>query len=102
MPPSSPVPLRSARRAVRERLRLAGELGALYTALVGPCEVEPGATGVLIYASTRGDASRIARGIQRAVLEKDDRATVIGPVPAPEEPPRAAWVVEVSFDWRKV
>ncbi len=78
----------------------AGALARLFRQAGVESEIEVSRAGLIVYASNRFDASRVARGIQRAVLERDRCARVDGPEMDDGEPEATRWWAEVSFDWR--
>ena len=90
----------SARPSDRERLT--GTLSAVLSASGRKCELEAGAGGLLVYASTRVDVAAAARKVLRAVVDRDSRAVVTGPEHDPEEPGKSAWWAEVTFDWGRL
>lgn len=87
---------------MRPRQKFAAGLEALFLERGLPCEIEPGVSGVIVYASTRGNADRIAREILESAKTKDPRASSDPANFDRDEAPDTSWWASVNFSWERI
>jgi len=64
-------------------------------------QIEAGTVGLVVYASTRVDAERVARDLAGSARARDPRARAAPATKDADEPAATAWWTTVEFDWRK-
>ena len=82
----------------------AERLAAFYAEKGFRVQIEAGTVGLVVYASSRRDAERVAADLAGSARARDPRARAILPALRDEsgdEPEETAWWTAVEFDWRR-